>query len=173
MRRKRRYVPESDENHDRWLVSYADLVTLLFNVLVTASPKVLAGDVGSLRGTTQNLAAAVGTAVAGALLVGLLSTIALGKITASPVLTEELRAQVNLDNINFVSNDRLQAVLSNTTASPEQVTEAVRINTEARLRALKIGLLIMAGLALIAIIPSGGLPNYRPGDIPPDPEAVR
>ena len=30
----------------------------------------LAGDVGSLRGTTQNLAAAVGTAVAGALLVG-------------------------------------------------------------------------------------------------------
>ena len=45
------------------------LVTLLFNVLVTASPKELAGDVGSLRGTTQNLAAAVGTAVAGALLV--------------------------------------------------------------------------------------------------------
>jgi len=34
------------------------LVTLLFNVLVTASPKELAGDVGSLRGVTQNLAAA-------------------------------------------------------------------------------------------------------------------
>src|SRR5262249_3878365 len=48
------------------------LVTLLFNVLVTASPKELAGDVGSLRGVTQNLAAAVGTAVVGALLVGLL-----------------------------------------------------------------------------------------------------
>ena len=41
------------------------LVTLLFNVLVTASPKELAGDVGSLRGTTNNLAAAVGTAVVG------------------------------------------------------------------------------------------------------------
>ena len=40
------------------------LVTLLFNVLVTASPKELAGDVGSLRGTANNLAAAVGTAVA-------------------------------------------------------------------------------------------------------------
>jgi hypothetical protein len=45
------------------------LVTLLFNVLVTAAPKELASDVGSLRGTTQNLAAGVGTAVAGALLV--------------------------------------------------------------------------------------------------------
>ena len=50
------------------------LVTLLFNVLVTAAPKELAGDVGSLRGITQNLAAAVGTAVSGALLVGLLSS---------------------------------------------------------------------------------------------------
>lgn len=149
------------------------LVTLLFNVLVTASPKELASDVGSLRGTTQNLASAVGTAVAGALVVGLLSSAVLGRVTASPVLTEELQAQVNLENINFVSNDRLQTVLSGTTASPEQVAEAVRINTEARLRALKVGLLLMAGLALIAIIPSGGLPNYRPGDIPPDPEEVR
>src|SRR4029434_10021489 len=56
-------------------IGQGSLVTLLFNVLVTASPKELAGDVGSLRGTTQNLASAVGTALAGALLVGLLSAI--------------------------------------------------------------------------------------------------
>ena len=37
-------------------IGQGSLVTLLFNVLVTASPKELAGDVGSLRGTTQNLA---------------------------------------------------------------------------------------------------------------------
>lgn len=45
------------------------LVTLVFNVLVTAAPKELAADVGSIRGTTQNLASAVGTAVMGAVLV--------------------------------------------------------------------------------------------------------
>jgi predicted MFS family arabinose efflux permease len=144
------------------------LVTLLFNVLVTASPKELAGDVGSLRGTTNNLAAAVGTAVAGALLVGLLSAIALTSIAASPKLTPELQAQVDLDNINFVSNDRLQTALAETNASPAQVAEAVRVNTEARLRALKIGLLVMAGLALLSIFPAGRLPNYRPGEIPSD-----
>ncbi|MEA2955013.1 MAG: hypothetical protein QOJ58_510 [Alphaproteobacteria bacterium] len=150
-------------------IGQGSLVTLLFNVLVTASPKVLAGDVGSLRGTTQNLAAAVGTAVAGALMVGLLSAIALGGIAASPKLTPELQAQVDLDSINFISNDHLQTVLAGTTATPAQVAEAVRVNTEARLRALKIGLLVMAGLAFLTIIPASGLPNYRPGELPAEP----
>src|SRR6202008_612534 len=149
-------------------IGQGSLVTLVFNVLVTASPKELAGDVGSLRGTTQNLASAVGTAVAGALMVGLLSAIALGGIAASPKLTPELQAQVDLDSINFVSNDRLQTVLADTTASPAQVAEAVRVNTEARLRALKIGLLIMSGLAFLSILPAGRLPDYHPGEIPAD-----
>jgi predicted MFS family arabinose efflux permease len=149
------------------------LVTLLFNVLVTASPKDLAGDVGSLRGTTQNLASAVGTAVAGALLVGLLSAAVLSKIAATPVLPKDLQAQVDLNSINFVSNDRLKTVLEGTTATPAQVDEAVRVNTEARLLALKIGLLIMAGLALLAIFPAGGLPNYRPGELPSTPPPGR
>jgi predicted MFS family arabinose efflux permease len=144
------------------------LVTLLFNVLVTASPKELAGDVGSVRGTTQNLAAAVGTAVAGALLVGLLSAIALGNIAANPLLPKEVQTQVDLNNITFVSNDRLRSVMEQTTATPRQVEEAVRVNTEARLRALKIGLLIMAGLALLAVIPAGQLPDYVPGEVPSD-----
>ena len=149
-------------------IGLGSLVTLLFNVLVTASPKQLAGDVGSLRGTTQNLAVAVGTALAGALLVGLLSTIVLSSIAANPVLPKEIQSQVDLDNITFVSNDRLRSLMEGTTATPEQVEEAVRVNTDARLRALKIGLLIMAGLALLAIIPAGRLPNYLPSEIPSD-----
>lgn len=145
------------------------LVTLLFNVLVTGAPKEAAGDVGSLRGVTQNMAAAVGTAMAGALLVGVLSAVVLTRVSSSLVVTEELRSQINLDSINFVSNDRLKKVLSATSATPEQVDEAVIINTNARLRALKTGFLIMAGLSLLALIPSGWLPNYRPGEIPEDP----
>jgi MFS family permease len=145
-------------------IGQGSLVTLLFNVLVTASPKELAGDVGALRGTTNNLASAVGTAVAGALMVGLLSFVALAAIAGSAKLTPELQAQVNLDNINFIGNDRLQTILAGTTATPEQVAAAVRINTEARLRALKIGLLVMAGLAFMMIVPAGRLPRYRPGE---------
>ncbi|EKS27819.1 MFS transporter [Afipia felis] len=149
-------------------IGQGSLVTLLFNVLVTASPKELAGDVGSLRGTTQNLAAAVGTALAGALLVGLLSTIVLARIASNPMLPKEVQSQVDLDSITFVTNDRLRSAMERTTATPQQVEAAVAVNTEARLRALKIGLLIMAAVAMLAIIPAGRLPNYLPGEIPSD-----
>jgi predicted MFS family arabinose efflux permease len=142
------------------------LVTLVFNVLVTAAPKELAGDVGSLRGTTQNLAAGVGTAVAGALLVGLLSAGIMQRIAENPQLPPAVVTQIDLESINFVSNDRLLSIMERTGAAPEQVAEAVRVNTEARLQALKIGLLIMALVAALAIIPASRLPAYRPGEIP-------
>jgi predicted MFS family arabinose efflux permease len=143
------------------------LVTLVFNVLVTSAPKELAGDVGSLRGTTNNLAAAVGTALAGALMVGLLSAAVMTRLADNPVLPPEMQQQVDLDNITFVSNDQFETIIANTDASDEQKAEAIRVNTEARLSALKIGLLIMSGLAILTIIPAGRLPQYRPGEIPP------
>ncbi|HEY9410119.1 MAG TPA: MFS transporter [Jiangellaceae bacterium] len=147
------------------------LVTLVFNVLVTASSKELAGDVGSVRGTTQNLASAVGTAVAGAMLVGLLSINVLQSVASSVDLPESLVAQVDLDNVNFVANDQLREVLEETDATPEQIEAAVEINTEARLDTLRIGLLILAAVSALAIAPASRLPNYRPHEIP-DPMAA-
>lgn len=145
------------------------LVTLVFNVLVTAAPKELAGDVGSLRGTANNLAAGVGTAVAGALLVGLLSAQVVLQLADNQNFPPHIQNQLNLDNITFVTNDRLQTILEGTTATPQEVAEAVRINTEARLMALKMGLLLMAGVALLAIAPAARLPAYKPGEIPDNP----
>lgn len=144
------------------------LVTLLFNVLVTASPKELAADVGSLRGVTQNLAAAVGTALVGALLVGLLSSMIIGEVAANPVISAELKDQVNLTNLNFFSDSQLKDRLANTTATVEQFDEALRINAEARTRALKIGFLVLSGLALLALLPCRWLPAYVPEPIPQD-----
>jgi MFS family permease len=142
------------------------LVTLLFNVLVTSSPKELAGDVGSLRGVTQNLAAAVGTAIMAALVVGVLSAGVLSQVKDNPLITAEMKAEVDLDSINFLSNDRLRERFENTNATPEQIAEALRINSETRLRALKTGFVLLAGLSVLALVPCGWLPDYRPGEIP-------
>ncbi|WP_241487986.1 MFS transporter [Leucobacter japonicus] len=145
------------------------LVTLVFNVLVTAAPKELAGDVGSIRGTTQNLASAVGTAVMGAVLVTLLTAGVAQSVQDHPELPAELVSQVDLDTVNFVGNDELRAALDSTTATPEQVEAAVALNEEQRLRTLKFGFLILAGISAIAALPASRLPRYRPEEIP-DPE---
>ena len=147
------------------------LVTLVFNVLVTAAPKHLAGDVGSLRGTAQNLASAVGTAVMGALLVTVLSAGLASAADDHPDLPPELVEQVDLDNANFVSNDELRDVLAGTTATPDQVEHAVELNSQQRLRTLKLGFLILAGISLIAAVPASRLPKYRPDEIPDPAEA--
>ena len=144
------------------------LVTLLFNVLVTASPKELAADVGALRGTVNNLAAGVGTALAGALVVGILSLNIQRGIVDNPAIPESLIQQVNLDQVTFVSNDRLETVMADTTATPEQVAAAVDINAAARLRALKLSFFSLAAISLLMIVPSRGLPRYVPGEVPED-----
>lgn len=152
-------------------VGQGALVTLVFNVLVTAVPKDLAGDVGSVRGTTQNLASAVGTAIAGALLVGILAANVTTALARTVELPDELVAQVDLDSTNFVSNDRLAEVLSATDATEEQLEAAIRLNEEARLSALRTGLLVLASVSATAVIPASRLPRYRPQDIP-EPENI-
>jgi MFS family permease len=142
------------------------LMTLLFNVLVTASAKELAGDVGSLRGTTNNLAAGVGTALAGALLAGVLATSVHRELVHNPLIPNELKMSLNLNSVPFISNPQLLETLARTSATPGQVDEAVRINTDARLLALKVSFFTLAGLALLAFFPAGGLPDYIRGEVP-------
>jgi MFS family permease len=142
------------------------LATLLFNVLVTSSPKEFAGDVGALRGTVSNLAAAVGTAVTGALVIGILSANIQRALVDHPTIPPGLISKVDLDNVTFVSNDRLADMMSRTTATPAQVEAAMQINAEARLRALKITFLLLTGLGLLAFVPAGRLPDYRPDEVP-------
>ncbi|MCA9990255.1 MAG: hypothetical protein KDE29_04565, partial [Anaerolineales bacterium] len=140
------------------------LLTVLFNVMVSASPKELAGDVGALRGVANNLSTGLGTAFAGVVAVGLLSTIVLSNLAQSSI-PASLKVQVDLDNVNFVTNDQLETVLGETSATPEQVSEAVRINEEARLLALKASFLVLAGISLLGLVPAQGLPHYVPGEV--------
>lgn len=137
------------------------LLTLMFNLLVALSPKSLAGEVGALRGVANNLSTALGTAFVGVVAVGVLSVMVMSSLNRSDI-PEELRGQVDLDRIDFVTNTHLETVLGNTTATPEEADKAVRINETARLQSLKASFLILAGVALMAIFPACGLPRIVP-----------
>ncbi len=147
------------------------LLTLLFNVMVTSSPKEMAGDVGALRGVANNLSTALGTAFASLVAISLLAMFVTTSLNQSAI-PDSLQSQVNLDTIDFISNDQLDDVLAETTATPEQVTTAVAINEAARLKALRASFLILAGFSLLAIIPALGLPDYNPDDSASSPSAA-
>lgn len=140
------------------------MLTLLFNVLVSASPKELAGDVGALRGVANNVSSALGAAFAGVVAVGLLGLIISGAFNRSS-LPPALKTEINFNAINFVSNDQLQAVLGNTSATPSEVDVAVQINEEARLRSLRATFLLIAAISLLSIFPALKLPNYLPDEL--------
>ncbi len=137
------------------------LATVVFKLLASTVPKDLAGEVGSVCGSTSFLGSGVGTALAAALLIGVLGSSVQRHVSANPVISADLRAQFDLDNASFVSNDRLLRTLERTNATPEEIREAVRINTEARLVALKVSFFVLAGLALLAFIPAAGVADSR------------
>ena len=139
-------------------------LTLLFNVLVSASPKELAGDVGALRGVVNNVSSALGAAFAGVVAVGLLGFLVSTAFVQSN-LPPALGQEINFDAVDFVSNDQLRTVLAQTSATPAQVDEAVRINESARLAALRATFLLLAAISLLAMIPSLKLPSYTPGEL--------
>ena len=135
------------------------IVALVFNTLLTAAPKSLAGDVGAWRGLVHNISGSVGIAVASVFAVGVLSSLVIAGATSSETLPARLVSQVPLDSVNFVTNDHLDDVLAGTDATPEQVEEALQLNETARLRALNISLLLLASIAVLAIIPAGRMPG--------------
>lgn len=144
------------------------LLTLMFNIMVRTSPSKYAGDVGALRGTVNNLSNAVGTAIAAVLVVGVLAANVGHELNYYTSISPELVAQINLDNVDFISNDRLDERLTELGASAEDTALAHQLNETARLNALKVSFLLLAALALLALIPSWLLPSRKLDELDPD-----
>jgi MFS family permease len=142
-------------------VGEGTMLTLLFNVLVSASPKEFAGDVGALRGVVNNVSSALGAAFAGVVAVSLLTV-----VLSSSLNRSGLPAEFNLDNfdrVDFITNVQLKSALADTSATAEQIAEVVRINEDARVRALKASFLLLALICLLAIFPAMRLPRHTRG----------
>lgn len=144
------------------------VLTVVSNVLIGASRAALAGEAGALRGTVYNLGSAIGTAVAGALLITLLGTHVQSDVTASSGLPADLKSRLELENVQFISNQQLESEARHAGLSEAEVQEAVRINTQARLTSLREAFFGLAALASVGAILAGGL--HAPQD-PGPPES--
>src|SRR5690606_22474203 len=110
-------------------------------------------DVEPLCSATNHFAAAVGAALAGALVIGVLSLNVNQHLARNPAIDSELRAHLDLNRVAFISNDRLQQALEHSPLTPELVANVVQINTDARLFALKLSFFALAALTFLGLLP--------------------
>lgn len=141
------------------------IVALVFNTLLSSSPKHLAGDVGAFRGLTHNVSGSAGIAVATTLAVTLLVGVVARDTHSSPAVTERITSEINFDRVDFVPNSRVDDVLAETGATAEEKTAAVEIYSDARLRSLRTTMMVLALLALLAVVPAGMMPGMREPDL--------
>jgi MFS family permease len=138
----------------------------LSTVIVSASAPELGADVGALRGTAINLGNAVGTALVGAVLIGGLTGAAVQLARETPEVAQVTANFSALDRVQFVSNEQLARYLDTQAAlTPEQRAAIFELNTAARLDALRVAMLFIAGITVLGLVLCKNLPGAAPATL--------
>jgi MFS family permease len=145
------------------------LASQLGSVTVSSVPDEQSGDVGGLQNTVTNLGASIGTALAGAVLISVLTASFFSDIKGNPAIPAELssRAEVKLaGGIPFISDADLRQGLGDAGIPDPTADAIVDENEQARLSGLRSSLSVLAVVALLAFVFSNGIPTRQPGDAP-------
>ena len=140
------------------------LASQLGAVTVSAVPDSQSGDVGGVQNTVTNLGASIGTALAGAVLISVLTTTFLGTLSNDPAVPKELssQAQVQLSSgIPFVSDVDLSAALKKADVPASTAQAIVDDNATSRINGLRASLAVLAFMALLGLVLTRRLPRRQ------------
>jgi Na+/melibiose symporter-like transporter len=157
------------------------LASQLGSVTVSAVPDDLSPEVGGVQNTSTNIGASLGTALAGSVLIASLSATLLAGIDKNPAVPADVRAKANVQlasGVPFLSDSDLASALDKAGVTPDAASAIVKENSNARLRALRGALAVVAIVAALALLFVGGIPTRQPGSEavadtergPPDPQ---
>ncbi len=141
------------------------LASQLGAVTVSAVDESKTGQVGGVQNTVTNLGASLGTALAGALLIAVLTTSFLHGIQNNPAVPDSVskQAQTELSSgVPFVSDADLQKSLEKAGVPTATATAITDENAAARLRALQAALAALALFGVVALFFSRRLPTEQP-----------
>ncbi len=133
---------------------------------VSSVPDEQSGEVGGLQNTGTQLGASIGTALAGALLISALTASFFTGIQNNPEVPSSVVSQAQTElagGVPFVSDEDLNAALSDAGVSQPTADAIVETNTQARIDGLRAAVAALALLALLAIPFTRGIPTTQPG----------
>ena len=151
------------------------LASQLGAVTVSAVPDDQAAEVGGLQNTFTNLGAALGTAIAGTILLIVLTSAFLTAFTNNPDIPQEVKDQASVQlatGIPFMSDAAVEEAMQEAGQSEEVTQAAVDANRSARIEALDVTLSVLAIMAVVALFPTRRIPRQHPGGSGPPDEAA-
>lgn len=143
------------------------LASQLGAVTVGAVPDEQSGEVGGLQNTISNLGISLGTALAGAVLMSVLSATFVTGLLANPDVPDDLAedAQVELaDGVPFVSDADLEEALAAQGITGSTADAIVDDAAAARIQALRASTALLVIVGLLALCFVGRLPDRPLGD---------
>lgn len=124
-------------------------------------------EAGGLQYTAQQLGAALGTALIGAVLItGLLSSFS-SNVADHPEISAEVSQQVGVrleGQVSFVDSDSVRAAATEAGLDTATTDAIVESYSDSQLTALKTALLAAGFIVLAAFFTTGGLPSRPPDD---------
>jgi MFS family permease len=143
------------------------LASQLGSVTVSSVPDEQSGEVGGVQNTVTNLGASIGTALAGAVLISVLTTSFLSGVQNNPDVPKNLASQAQVElagGVPFLSDKDLKTQLDKAGVPPKTADAIVEENASARIAGLRASLSVLAIFALMALFASRRIPTRQPSD---------
>ena len=123
------------------------LSSQLGSVTVSAVPAEESGEVGGLQNTATNLGASLGTALAGSVLIAVLTSSLITGIQNNPQVPDDLKSQASVElasGVPFVSDSALRQSMGDAGIDEATTDAVVDENQKARIQALDAALAVLA-----------------------------
>jgi hypothetical protein len=152
------------------------LASQLGAVTVSSVPTEQSGEVGGLQNTATNLGASLGTALAGSMLISVLTASLIAGIRDNPQVPDSAKSQASVQlaaGVPFLSDAQAQAALDQAGVPADVTTAIIDANKQARVDGLDAALAVMALVGFVALFFTGRIPDHQPAgdDVPADAEA--
>ena len=149
------------------------LASQLGSVTVSSVPDSESSEVGGLQNTATNLGASLGTALAGSVLIAVLTSSLLGGINTNTEISASVVSTANVELASgapFVSDAALEQGLTNAGITGADAAAVLDANRQARINGLDAALALIAVVAVLALFASQRIQTKQPDAMPSGPE---
>lgn len=134
-------------------------------VTVSSVPTEQSGEVGGLQNTATNLGASIGTALAGSVLIAVLTSSAIAGLNTSADVPASVQDQASVElaaGIPFISDSQLEDALADTDLTASASDAIIETNREARVEGMDAALAVLALLAVVSLFFTRRVPTEQP-----------